>query len=248
MYHIFTSVHTCVKYTYICIYPTPREWRNWVVWLVQAPGKSYLFVLCVHTYVCMCVMLTCISICLIFHIHAYICIRIDLYVWIYAYKYEYTCKYVFTYIRQAPGDEGIQSHGTEKAGTYAYIHNKICAYTYIYIHIYQQKKRHSHLHICSFILQAADDEGIQSYGMGKAGGMCLIIIWAAILVTVIVLRTSVYEYEGHARGMYVCVCACVFLCVYMYMYIPVHKYISSAVDNSFKKIKFVTVIVLCTLV
>jgi len=171
MFHVFTSVHTCVKYTYICIYPTPREWRNWVVWLVQGPGNSYLFVLCVHTYVCMCVMLTCISICLILHIHAYICIRIDVYVWIYAYKYEYTCKYVFTYIRQAPGDEGIQSHGTEKAGTCAYIHNKICAYAYIYIHMYQKKKRHSHLHICSFILQAADDEGIQSYGMGKAEGM-----------------------------------------------------------------------------
>jgi len=64
--------------------------------------------------------------------------------------------------------------------------------------------------ISTYIRQAPGDEGIQSYGMGKAGGMCLIIIWAAILVTVIVLRTSVYDYEGHARGMYVCVCACVF--------------------------------------
>jgi len=50
--------------------------------------------------------------------------------------------------------------------------------------------------------EAPGDEGIQSYGMGKAGGMCLIVVWAVILVTAIVLRTSVYDYEGHGRGVY----------------------------------------------
>ena len=50
--------------------------------------------------------------------------------------------------------------------------------------------------------EAPGDEGIQSYGMSKVGGACLILLWAVILVVCIVLRTAVLDYQGSAMALY----------------------------------------------